>query len=685
MTTRLVDHALSLAENHAWAVFPTDNEKHPRVKDWPNVASTDPATIERWWARWPDANIGIACGASGLVVVDLDIKNGSPGLASWAALCTRLGIEAEPETPTVRTPTAGQHIYFDAPLELSNTVGRLGLGIDTRAVGGYVVAPPSSTGDGAYTWTRRANLKPLPDALVDLLRKPSPTTEQRTIPPSAPTGDLSRYVQKALDAELATVAGAPEGSRNDSLNDAAFSLGQLVGSTWANLDEDRAASLLLDAARSCGLPESEARRTIHSGLTSGREQPRPTPVRAPENARELETSETITAINEKEDKRGRPRTPRLLTSNYVGLFREWGFSLRLNLCNDDIEVNGETLSDVIEHQILSRVRDYGISNRVGINVQHAREAMTRQAAVNSYHPVKDYLNALKWDGQDHLGDLAQYFTDALGCEGRFLAWFGHWLVGAVAKVYEGFQNPMLVIDGEQELGKSYFARWLCPLERQFYAGAIYPDNKDCTLRVIDTWVWEVEEVGGTTRHADLEALKAFLTRDRVRDRKPYGHRDIVKPALASYLGTINSDAGFLVDRTGNRRFLVTSVAKIDWAYADDVDVDQLWAQAVFIYRQGDAWKLTEADRKDRDLANTEYMIDDPIEAILSEILEYTGEMADRVTLPQLLGLLRDKCTVSQRSQSMTVASVLKSWGAVKRRVLTKGKRVTVYYGVKVDV
>jgi len=362
----------------------------------------------------------------------------------------------------------------------------------------------------------------------------------------------------------------------------------------------------------------------------------------------------------------------------------WDYDFRLNLCNDDVEIGGEPISDVLEDQIIAKVRDYGITTGLGVNVSHAREAVTTEAAQRAYHPIKDYLHGLRWDGKDHIGELCQHFTDAPDCEGRFLQWFGHWLVGAVAKVFERWQNPMLVIDGAQEIGKSYFARWLCPLERNFYAGAIYPENKDYKLRQMDTWIWEVEELGATTRRQDIEALKAFQTMGMVRDRKPYGHRDIIKPAITSFVGTINSDAGFLVDRTGNRRFLVCTVDKIDWGYADTIEVGQLWAQAMALYEQGDAWKLTDAERTERDQVNLEYMIDDPIEAMLTDLLTYTGNEANLVTLPQLLALLRDRATVSQRSQSMTIASVLKGWGAVKRRSMIEGKQQTVYYGVKID-
>jgi len=690
--TTMLNAALALA-SRGLAVFPVTpgEKKPPLIGAWEQHASKDADQVRRWWGQWPDANIGICCGLSDLVVVDVDMPDGP---ATWEALCKEHGIEAE--TVTVTTPSGGRHYYYHAPADaqLRNTARRLGPGLDTRAGAGYVIAPPSGNGHGAYSWGQASEIAPLPNVLQDLLQRPRRSASPAQQRPSGSQRDLSRYVQAALDRELEAMRLAGDGQRNEQLNRSAYALGQLVASPWAGLDRltvereltNAAIAAGLDRDPGCGLGGIEA--TIRSGLESGLANPRP----EPEDRRTLAVAQQPDKLprqaagdDEQEAESpgpGRPRKPRLLTSDYITLFEQWGHELQLNQCNDDVEINGKPLDDVTESRIMAWVRDHGILHQVGVNVTHASEAITTAASNNAYHPVKQYLEGLTWDGNDHIGKVCHYMTERLGTQGRFAQWFGHWIVGAVAKVYEPWQNPMLVIDGPQEIGKSYFANWLCPLERNFYAGAIYPENKDCKLRQMDVWLWEVEELGATTRRQDVEALKAFQTMLVVRDRKPYGHRDIIKPAMTSFIGTINNDAGFLVDRTGNRRFLICSLDKIDWSYADDVDRDQLWAQARAIYLQGEAWKLTDADRQERDDINSEYMIDDPVEALLMESVKITGDPGDFATLPQLLALLRDKCTVSQRSQSMTIASVLKAQGAVKKRSMINGNQTTVYYGVR---
>lgn len=124
-------------------------------------ATTDEALIRQWWGRYPLANVAVATGeASGLVVVDIDPKNG--GEATFGELAGR--VPALLETLTVRTGSGGGHLYFAYPgFEVRNSVGSVGQGIDVRGTGGYVVAPPSRhASGGTYEWVQQGRAAPLP-------------------------------------------------------------------------------------------------------------------------------------------------------------------------------------------------------------------------------------------------------------------------------------------------------------------------------------------------------------------------------------------------------------------------------------------------------------------------------------------------------------------------------------------
>lgn len=171
--------------------------KHPRVKDWPAQASGDLDVITGWLRRWPGCNLGIATGsASGVVVVDVDPKNG--GHETLRRLMEENG--RFPVTPAQRTPSGGWHFVFRAPgFPVSNAP--LAPGVDIRGDGGQIVAAPSRTPAGAYSWLRSPGDTPLADlpawVLERLQRAPTRSTA------AAPASDTGRgYFPPAPPAVL---------------------------------------------------------------------------------------------------------------------------------------------------------------------------------------------------------------------------------------------------------------------------------------------------------------------------------------------------------------------------------------------------------------------------------------------------------------------------------------------------
>lgn len=145
--------------------------KHPRVRGWPEAASTDPATLERWWDKWPDANVGLACGArSGVVALDIDPRAG--GDESLHRLQREHG--GLPETVEVLTGGGGRHLWFRHPgagLRVANSAGTIAPGIDVKGDGGFVLLPRSLHESGwRYEWELSScpgdvPLAPLPEWL----------------------------------------------------------------------------------------------------------------------------------------------------------------------------------------------------------------------------------------------------------------------------------------------------------------------------------------------------------------------------------------------------------------------------------------------------------------------------------------------------------------------------------------
>ena len=320
------------------------------------------------------------------------------------------------------------------------------------------------------------------------------------------------------------------------------------------------------------------------------------------------------------------------TAEYIQTLTNLGYRFRYNICTHNVEVNGDAMSDPMQAEIRGKLRDLGI-----FEVNIAEDAYFANAWQHRYHPLKDYLTGLKFQGGDPIGDLAGHFVDERGV---FPIWLRRWLIGAIARIMAGEQNRMLVLDGLQGLGKDYFAKWLCsPLPEYFYEGPIMPDDKDHRLRLLSCWIWNVNELGSTTRRSDREALKAFLTIQTIRERKPYGHFDSQGPALSSFIGTVNNEGGILNDPTGHRRFMIAKLKEIDWDYAK-IDVDQVWAQAFELYLTGETWRLDGIELEAANEINDEYQTVDIVEETIKELFEVTGDRTDWMSSYEIINILK---------------------------------------------
>ncbi|MGW4591952.1 bifunctional DNA primase/polymerase [Amycolatopsis thermoflava] len=281
---RLMTAALA-AVARGWPVFPlAPRAKNPAFGkvDWNTLATTDRDTITRVWTQAP-YNIGIATGAAGLLVIDLDDGHGQPPPPPWttarhgrdvlAALAHAAGQPYPGDTYTVTTPTGGEHLYFQAPagVRVRTTTGALGWRIDTRGHRGYIVAAGSIRRDGRYRVTRRAPVQPLPAWLIHALTPPAP---------AVPRGGGARqhhaaYRQAALDGETRKVADALDGQRRITLLRAASALASIP-----DLDTPTITAALTAAAHTCRTRTSgrfsdrEIARTIRDGIAFGRTHPR---------------------------------------------------------------------------------------------------------------------------------------------------------------------------------------------------------------------------------------------------------------------------------------------------------------------------------------------------------------------------------------------------------------------------
>jgi len=377
------------------------------------------------------------------------------------------------------------------------------------------------------------------------------------------------------------------------------------------------------------------------------------------------------------------RKKRILSAEYIQTLANLGYQFRMNTLNDMVEVcqSGvwETLSDPIAKLIRRQMRDAGYDF---VNVME--DAYGAEAYLHRYHPIRDYLDSLQYDGGDYIAKLASYFQDVDGVFGAFLR---RWLIGAVARVRRAEQNRMLVLDGKQNLGKSFLVKWLATAVPQYYIeGPISVEDKDNYIRLASKWLWEVSEFGNTIRRSDRDALKFFLTMHTVTVRKAYGEFDMIKPALASWIGTFNNETGVLNDPTGNRRFMVVQLLSINWNYSRDMDPNQVWAEANAAFLAGEQWTLNEDEVRAANRVNERYEIDDPLDGILKRLYRldptatHIWTPTDEIITTLEANGLRGGST---RQNAMALASVLTKAGIARAKRLNKqNQRVWGYIGVE---
>jgi len=324
--------------------------------------------------------------------------------------------------------------------------------------------------------------------------------------------------------------------------------------------------------------------------------------------------------------------------DYVNVLRNLNFDFKLNVLTDRVMVNNAPLTDILENVLFSKLIDAGYNN-----LSFARIAINAYASAHSYHPIKDYLNSLKYDGGQHIKALAGYFDNS---DGMFETWLRRWLIGAVRRVFHsGAQNRMMALDGPQGIGKSLFVKWLCPhqlQENHFKAGAIDPHEKDHRLALIERFIWEAAELDTITRMADIKHLKYFITLESVTERVPYARYAITKPALTSFIGTVNKTAGLLTDPTGNRRFMFCRIEAIDWeGYTKNINIDSIWAEAVMLYLAGESADLTPDEAKKAEELNDDHMVEEPIEGALLDYFIIDPKINNWIPTSEIIKVLED--------------------------------------------
>ena len=351
----------------------------------------------------------------------------------------------------------------------------------------------------------------------------------------------------------------------------------------------------------------------------------------------------------------------------------WKGRLRWNLLKDRPELDGRALEERTS-AVAEWLRGY-----LGWEVEPPQSlvwaALCEAAHEEEFHPVRRWLEGLKWDGVSRMGTwLAQ-----AGCDDGMVARLvgRKWLISLVARALEpGCQvDTVLVLDGEQGLFKSSLFKVLAG-EKEWFTDATMSLDKDGLMLMSGHWIVELAELA-SVKKAEVESVRSFVTRQVDSFRPPYGRSTVSKARGFVVVGTTNADAeGYLPDTAGNRRYWPVHVSQpldLDWVAGAR---EQLLAEAVAAYRAGEKWHF-EQQPEALVQAQAERQVIDPLEERLAEVLEAAEGPVKVLSLLEVLGL-----PIDSKGHAMRMAVLLKKLGWARRVVWAEGRTAKVW--VKVE-
>lgn len=250
------------------------------------------------------------------------------------------------------------------------------------------------------------------------------------------------------------------------------------------------------------------------------------------------------------------------------------------------------------------------------------DALMQEMERNRFHPVRDYLDGLDWDGQERVETL---LIERLGAEDteytRVVT--RKFLTAAVARIYRpGIKfDHMIVTSGPQGIGKTLLPT---KLAKEWFSNSLEDvRGKDAYEALQGVWIMEMGEMTAT-RKADVEATKHFISKQEDQFRMAYGKRKSYFKRQCVFWGTSN-DPEFLKDRTGNRRFWPVDVradkivpGKEVWELSSE-EIDQIWAEAKHLWENGETLYL---DNKEEAMAKEVQERHTDGSAMVGQIEEY---------------------------------------------------------------
>jgi hypothetical protein len=372
--------------------------------------------------------------------------------------------------------------------------------------------------------------------------------------------------------------------------------------------------------------------------------------------------------------------PKCHIENLAEIVRRLGITIRYNVIRKDEEI-------LIPRQRFTRDNEANASlawlgsecSLFDFPTAKLGEFVTYLADQNPYNPVMTWIESKPWDGTDRMTE----FYETLTADGEHdpavrslkQTLMLRWMVSAVAAAArpDGVSAAgVLVLQGEQYLGKTKWFKTLVPHHLELIKDGMLlrPDDKDSVKQCVSNWLVELGELDATFRRSDIAALKSFMTNDRDVLRRAYARRESEYARRTVFFGSVNP-RDYLHDPTGNRRYWTIACTQIN--HSHDLDMQQVWAQVLDMFRNGEPYYLKPDEMAALNNHNQDFSARDPVEEKIESGLHWDD--------PQQLGTWKRATEIasdvgfdnpSKQTINTLSAHIRKLNGAQEKR-MTKGR------------
>jgi predicted P-loop ATPase len=574
--------------------------KHPNCERGVYSASLDKAFVEEWAARWPSGNWAVACGhplPDGGYLTVLDIDPRADGDINIRGLEAQYG--PLPNTPHQISGGSGWHEFYRTDEPIGGAT--LADGVEIKGLGGYIVIAPSNhISGGTYRPDAGHHWDDTPIArMPDWLRTLADTRVRERPDIQEGVDAKDSFLGVAFEAAGWLGRSLPNGQR------CARCPWHKEHSGGTGAGKDSSCVILPPTKQSnfglfkCSHSHGKDKRT--------KEVLAVLPDKAKKAARQAFPVQLVEDVGWKSELKYHTkekadgsvtRTLEKCVGNVMKIVlkdERWLKKITHNEFNGRMDskdppwpadmrpaggVSDWTDNDDVRLQAWLR-EEYGLN----VDKKTVADAVSAVAEINKYHPVRDYMNALAWDGKPRVDSwLSVYLGAEDNAYTRMVGKF--WLLSVAARVFEpGCKvDYLLVLEGKQAIGKSSFLADLLPDRSWFASSKLNMGTKEAVQSLIGKLIYELEELA-SLKKSEIETVKSFITTQSDWVRLPYARRCAEFKRQTVFVGTTNEDQ-YLTDPTGNRRFWPVKAPRPD-REAIVRDRDQLWAEVM--QRRGEAW------------------------------------------------------------------------------------------------